>query len=98
MEDYPVFSSACNSTLRESMWYVPPPHCSAVQVIKTRPGLWCSGQSSWLQIQRSGFDFQHYQILREVVGLEQGPLSLMSTIEELLGRKSSSSSLVEPRI
>jgi hypothetical protein len=29
----------------------------------------------------------------EVVGLDRGPLSLMSTIEELLGRKSSSSSL-----
>jgi hypothetical protein len=27
------------------------------------------------------------------VGLEQGPLSLMSTIEELLGRKSSGSGL-----
>jgi hypothetical protein len=29
------------------------------------------------------------------VGLERGPLSLVSTIEELLGRKSSSSGLVE---
>jgi hypothetical protein len=28
-----------------------------------------------------------------VVGLERGPLSLMSTIEELLGRKSSGSGL-----
>jgi hypothetical protein len=26
-----------------------------------RPPLWSSGQSSWLQIQRPGFDFQHYQ-------------------------------------
>jgi hypothetical protein len=33
-------------------------------------------QSSWLQIQRSGFDSQRYQIFSEVVGLEQGPLSL----------------------
>jgi hypothetical protein len=48
-----------------------------------------SGQSSWLQIQRSGFDYRHYQIIWEVVGLERGPLRLMSTIEELLGRKSS---------
>jgi hypothetical protein len=24
--------------------------------------LWSSGQSSWLQIQRSGFDFRSYQI------------------------------------
>jgi hypothetical protein len=48
-----------------------------------------SGQSSWLQIQRSGFDSRRYQIFWEVVGLERGPLSLVSTIEELLGRKSS---------
>jgi hypothetical protein len=33
-----------------------------------------------------------------VVGLERGPLSLMSTIEELLGRKSSSFGLEKPRI
>jgi hypothetical protein len=36
-----------------------------------------------------GFDSQHYQIFWEVVGLERGPLSLVSTTEELLGRKSS---------
>jgi hypothetical protein len=36
-----------------------------------------------------GFDSQHYQILWEVVGLERGPLSPVSTIKELLGRKSS---------
>jgi hypothetical protein len=52
--------------------------------------LWSSGQ---LQIQRSGFDFQRYQIFWEIVGLEWGPLNLMSTIEELIGRKSSSSGL-----
>jgi hypothetical protein len=52
-----------------------------------------SGQSSWLQIQRSGFDSRHYQIFWEVVGLERGPLSLVSTTEELLGRKSSGSGL-----
>jgi hypothetical protein len=51
--------------------------------------LWPSGQSSWLQNERSGFDSQHYQIFWEVVGLEQGALGLVSTIEELLGRKSS---------
>jgi hypothetical protein len=58
-----------------------------------RPHLWSSGQSSWLLIQRSGFDFQHYQMFREVVGLERDPLSLVTTIEELLGSKSSSSGL-----
>jgi hypothetical protein len=52
------------------------------------PPLWSSGQSSWVQIQRSGFDYRHYQIFWEVVGLEWGPLSLVSTIKQLLGRKS----------
>jgi hypothetical protein len=32
------------------------------------------------------FDSRHYQIFWEVVGLERGPLSLVSIIEELLGR------------
>jgi hypothetical protein len=57
------------------------------------PPLWSSGQSSWLQIQSSGFDSQRYQIFREVVGLERGPLSLVSTIEELLEGNSSGSGL-----
>jgi hypothetical protein len=52
------------------------------------PPLWSSGQSSWLQIQRSGFDSRLYQTFRQVVGLERGPLSLVSTIEELLERNS----------
>jgi hypothetical protein len=43
--------------------------------------------------QRSGFGSGLYQIFREVVGLEWGPLSLVSTTEELLGRNSSSSGL-----
>jgi hypothetical protein len=53
-----------------------------------------SGQSSWLQIRRPGFDSRHYQIFwrkkkqkKTVVGLERGPLSLVSTTEELLDRK-----------
>jgi hypothetical protein len=50
--------------------------------------LWSSGQSSWIQVQRSGFDSRRYQNFWEVAGLERGPLSLVSTIEELLGRKS----------
>jgi hypothetical protein len=44
-------------------------------------------KSSWLQIQRSGFDSQPYQIFWKVVGLERGPLSLVSKIEELLKKK-----------
>jgi hypothetical protein len=62
-------------------------------VEESRPPLWSSGQSSWLQIQRSGFDSRCYHIFWEVVGLEQGPLSFVNTIEELLERKSSGSGL-----
>jgi hypothetical protein len=60
---------------------------------ESRPSLWSSGQSSWLQIQKTGFDSRRYQIFWEVVGLERGPLSLVSTIEELFGRKLSGSGL-----
>jgi hypothetical protein len=56
-------------------------------VEESRPPLWSSGQSSWLQIQSSGFDSRRYQIFWEAVGLERGPLSLMSTTEELFERK-----------
>jgi hypothetical protein len=48
--------------------------------------LWSSGQSSWLQIRRPGFDSRHYQRKKVV-----GQLSLVSTTEELLGRKHSGS-------
>jgi hypothetical protein len=50
------------------------------------PPLLSSGQSSWLQIRRPGFDSRHYQ-KRKSSGLERGPLSLVSTTEELLDRK-----------
>jgi hypothetical protein len=40
-----------------------------------------------------GSDSRRYQIFREVVGLERGPLSLVSTIEDLFGRKSIGSDL-----
>jgi hypothetical protein len=56
---------------------------------KKWPPLWPSGQCFWLEIQRSGFDSRLYQIFWEVVDLERGPLSLASTIEDLLGRKRS---------
>jgi hypothetical protein len=41
----------------------------------------------------SGIDSWRYQIFREIVGLERGSLSLVSTTEELLGRNSSGSSV-----
>jgi hypothetical protein len=47
----------------------------------------------WLQTRRPGFDSWRYQMFREVMGLERGPLILMSTIEEQLERKSSGFSL-----
>jgi hypothetical protein len=53
--------------------------------------LWSS--SSWLHIQRPRLDSRRYKIFWEVVRLELGPLSLVSTTEELLGRESSCSSL-----
>jgi hypothetical protein len=31
-----------------------------------------------------GFDFRRYQIFWEIVGMEQGPLSLVRIIEDLL--------------
>jgi hypothetical protein len=52
-----------------------------------------SGQCSWLQIQSPGFDSRHYQVFLEVAVLERVPLSLVSTIEELLERESSDPSL-----
>jgi hypothetical protein len=59
-------------------------------IIRFGPPLWSSGQSSWLQIQRSRFDCQRYQVFWEIVGLERGPFSLVSKTEGLLERKSSS--------
>jgi hypothetical protein len=40
-----------------------------------------------------GFDSRRNHIFREVVGLERGPLSVLSTTEQLLERKSSCFSL-----
>jgi hypothetical protein len=61
-------------------------------VEESRPLLLSTGQSSWLQIQRSVFDSRRYQIFWEVVGLERGTLSLVSTTE-LLEKKGSGSGL-----
>jgi hypothetical protein len=44
----------------------------------SRLPLWSS------EIQRSGFDSRRCQNFCEVVGLERGPLSLVSTVEELM--------------
>jgi hypothetical protein len=62
-----------------------------ISAILENPETASFGQSSWLQIQSSGFDLR-CQFFWEV-GLERGPLSLVSTIEEALGRNSSGSGL-----
>jgi hypothetical protein len=59
----------------------------------TRPPLWSGGQSSWLQNHVSRIDSRRYQTFWEVVGLEWGPLSLVSITEKLIGRNSSGSDL-----
>jgi hypothetical protein len=55
--------------------------------------LWSSGQSSWLQIQRSRVRFPGTTRGKKAVGLERGPFSLVNTTEELFGRNSSGSGL-----
>jgi hypothetical protein len=46
-----------------------------------------------LVVRGPGFDSRRYQIFSEVVCLERGLLSLVRTIDELLGRNSSGSGL-----
>jgi hypothetical protein len=79
-------------TMAHRMW------CLVSTHMLKRPPLWSSGQSSWLQIQRSGFHSRRYQILWEVVGLEWGPLSFVNTTEELLERINSGSCIKKPRL
>jgi hypothetical protein len=47
------------------------------------PPLSSCSPSFCLQIQKSGFDSRRYKIFWEVVGLERGPLSLVSETEEI---------------
>jgi hypothetical protein len=70
---------------RQLVWTWRKLYSPCVNSVRT-PGLWSSGQSSWLQIRRPEFDSRHYQ-KKKVVGLERSPLSLVSTTEELLDRK-----------
>jgi hypothetical protein len=57
------------------------------------PPLWSSDQNCWPHFRRSGLNSRRYQIFWEVVGLQRGPLGLMSILEELFGRNSSGSGL-----
>jgi hypothetical protein len=65
------------------------------QLMQNKQTQWLesASETSWLQIQRSEFDSRRYQIFGQVVVLERGPLSLVSTTEEPLQRKSSGSGL-----
>jgi hypothetical protein len=83
-----VFPWNCHasSTAAVQQWICCRHECLLSGFISERPPLWSSGQSSWLQIRRPGFDSRHYQ-KKIVVDLERGPLSLVSTTEELLDRK-----------
>jgi hypothetical protein len=92
----PSFESSSSTAviLCYFLFYKRPTFCSC----KTENKLYslilrCSGQISWLQILKSGFDSGRYHIFCEVVSLDRGPCSLVSAIEELLGRKSSGSGL-----
>jgi hypothetical protein len=92
----PLWSSGQSSWLQivDILWFLWDTNWMYICYIEqSRPPLWSNGQSSWLQIQMSGFDSQCYHIFWEIVGLERGPLSLLSTTEELLGGKSSGSGL-----
>jgi hypothetical protein len=62
---------------------------SFILVVRSKgPPLWSSGQSFLLQIQGSRVRFPATtKKKKKVVGLEWGPLSLVSTTEELLDRK-----------
>jgi hypothetical protein len=57
----------------------------SADILRTWPPLWSSDQSSWLQIQRSGFDFRSYQIFWEIVSLRpQNWSTHSSTLTQVL--------------
>jgi hypothetical protein len=60
---------------------------------KIRPPLWPSGQSFWLRMQSSEVRFPALSDCLRSSGLQRGPLSFLSRIEELLGRNNSGSGL-----
>jgi hypothetical protein len=66
--------------------------CECLRIIALTVVYW---SKFLVQIHSSGFDSRCYKIFWEIVGLERSPLSLVSTTEELLGRKSIGSRLEE---
>jgi hypothetical protein len=93
-----LFFHRYQTTNLNDRWYPTYTIQGSVLRIFYRQNLWITDEPWWLslwfrdQSQMSGFNSRHYQIFW-VVGLEQGPLSLTSTTEELLGTNSSGSSL-----
>jgi hypothetical protein len=86
----PLWSSGRSSWLRNEnvLWFLWGTNWIHIcYVEESRPPLLSSGKSSWPQIQGSEFDSRRYQIFWKVVGLERDPLSLVSTIEGLLGKE-----------
>jgi hypothetical protein len=55
------------------------------------PPLWSNGQSSWLQIQRSGLDSRRYLIFWEVVGSNGAHSASWVQLRSYLGEKKKSS-------
>jgi hypothetical protein len=64
-----------------------PPKIITHVTLKDGPPLWSSGQSFWLQIQRTRIRFPALPDFLRSKGLERGPLSLVRIIEELPERK-----------
>jgi hypothetical protein len=58
MYKYPCMPSNLNMSLKENLLYILniPILRSSLPKSNVRPPLWSSGQSSWLQIRRPGFD------------------------------------------
>jgi hypothetical protein len=78
----PNYCAACHRRAKypqELCMYIPLWHC-VLQFMTISHFFMAPSVVYWLQIQRSVFDSLSYQIFWEVVGLEQGPISLMSRI------------------
>jgi hypothetical protein len=63
-------SSTCRIQRQMNGPYHPNLSCHPVSGMQL--ALWSSGQSSWLQIQRSRFDSRRYKVYWDVVGVERG--------------------------
>jgi hypothetical protein len=67
--------------------------CGILNISQPYRPPWTVPGIALLYFTRSGYDSRRYQFFWDVVGLKRGPLSLVSTTEELLERKNSSCGL-----